>query len=284
MSDATAVLALVELGFTRVEAEAYVYLLQHGAQTGYAVAQGLGKAAAGAYKVLDALAARGAVEVGEDGARRYRPVPYEELLERMARSFSERRDRARAALVDLRPAEGDDRIWQLDDYGAVLARLRDMLGRAQRSALADLFPAMVDLLRPDLEATAARGVQVIVQAYREAAVEGARVVVARGDGERMQELWRAAWANLVIDGGEHLLSYVDPERNKVLQAMWSRSAYLGLLYTSGLACEMRARAAEWALDHPRDAAARRESDSLRTALDHHPAPALARALHGSKEE
>lgn len=279
MGDDDAVRTMADLGFTRVEAEAYVYLLRHGAQTGYAVAQGLGKAAAGVYKVLESLAARGAVEVGEDGSRRYRPVPFEELLEQLSRAFVDRRDRARAALADLRPAEGDDRIWQIDDYGAVLARLRDMLARAERTVLADLFPAMVDVLRPDLEGAAERGAAVVVQVYRQAVLRGVRVIVAREDGERQIQVWRATWANLVIDDGEHLLSYLEPERERVLQAVWSRSAYLGLLYRSGLTCEMRARAAEWALDHPDDEAARRDCAELRRAFDDHPPPRLARALH-----
>ena len=41
---------LMQIGFTQLESEVYLYLLTEGAHTGYAVAKAIGKAVANVYK------------------------------------------------------------------------------------------------------------------------------------------------------------------------------------------------------------------------------------------
>src|SRR5262245_45961392 len=127
--------ALEELGFSRVEAEVYLFLLERGPASGYAIAQGLGKAAAGVYKVLDGLTARGAAGVDAGSTRLYRAAPREELLDGLARRFEERRERAARALAEVREIQGDDRVYRIEAFDAAVDRFREMLGRARSVAL-----------------------------------------------------------------------------------------------------------------------------------------------------
>lgn len=248
MASDEVVRAVEDLGFTRVESEVYVWLLARGPASGYAIAQGLGKAAAGVYKVLDALTSRGAASVDVGQTRLYRAAPHEELLASLSRRFELRRERARDALADLRRPAVDDRVYQIASYDAVFDRARDLLGRARHLALADVFPQVLDAVRPDLEAAAARGVSVGVQVYRAPEAPLAVTLVAPAhDGEAILANWRGAWLNLVVDCEQHLLAHLDPDRRAVVQAVWSASPYLTLIYHGALGSEMRARAAEHAL-------------------------------------
>src|SRR5262245_37662340 len=102
MADEERVRTLVELGFTALEAEAYVCLLRESPATGYRVAQLLGRPAAGIYKTLESLAGKGAALIHEDASRLYRAVPVDELLARLERRFAARRADAARALSELR--------------------------------------------------------------------------------------------------------------------------------------------------------------------------------------
>lgn len=267
-----AVLAVEELGFTRVESEVYVWLLARGPASGYAIAQGLGKAAAGVYKVLDALVSRGAATVDIGQTKLYRAVPHDELLAWMSRRFEVRRDRARDALADLARPAVDDRVYQIAAYDAVFARARELLGVARHLVLADVFPQVLDAVRPDLEAAARRGAVVGVQVYRPATL-AVNLVAPAHDGEAILSRWRGAWLNLVVDCEQHLLAHLDPDRHAVVQAVWSASPYLTLIYHGALGSEMRARAAERALatGEPAD---RAHADAVRRLVSRSDLPAV----------
>src|SRR5215813_11412219 len=105
MNDATA--ALVELGFTALEAEIYTWLAGETSATGYRIAQGIGKPVANTYKAIESLHNKGAILIEEDENRLCRAVPAGELLRALERGFASRRDHAARALANLARPEGD---------------------------------------------------------------------------------------------------------------------------------------------------------------------------------
>lgn len=246
MSHPDATRALVSLGFSRVEAEVYVFLVEHAPATGYGIAKGLGKAAAGVYKVLDSLIAKGAVTVDDGGVRLHRAAPHGELLQRLRRQFDEQQQLAEQALSSLRTAERDDRVYRLAELEAVLGRFAQMMARAERIALVDVFPELLPRVRDDLEGAAARGVQVVVQLYRPAELEVSRTVLVPS-GESVLARWRASWLNAVIDSSEVLLSMVSSEEDKVYQAIWSTSPFLSLVQHGGQVAELMVHAVNTAI-------------------------------------
>jgi hypothetical protein len=229
--------SLAAIGFTELEAEVYVCLLGESPATGYRVAQLLGKPVANTYKALESLRNKGAV-VAEDGESRLcRAVPAEELLSQLDRRFQEHRRRAGRALARLKGNPEDQRVYQLHTPVQVLERCRSMLAGCRSVAVLDAFPDTLEELRPDLEAASARGVGVAVKAYRPAQVAGVSVVV-HPEGEAVLGRWPGQWLNLVVDGREHVLAFLTPDRDAVHQAVWSGSAYLSWVYHCALANEV----------------------------------------------
>jgi HTH-type transcriptional regulator, sugar sensing transcriptional regulator len=229
--------ALVDLGFTGLEAEVYAFLLQESPATGYRIAQGIGKPAANTYKAIESLEAKGAVLVEEAENRLCRAVPVEELLSRLERTFAKRRERAAQALTALKEPVGDDRIYQIRSREQVLERGRTMLARGSVVALVDAFPEPLEELRPAIEEAARRGIILGVKAYRMITIPGVEVLVDP-KGERTISSWPGQWVNLVVDGHEHLISFLTPDGSGVNQAIWSGSAYLSWVYHSALSAEI----------------------------------------------
>lgn len=237
MSAEQSVRALVELGFTGLEAEVYTALAQHPPMTAYRVAQLLGKPAANVYKAVESLQVKGAVIVDDGASRVCYAVPSEERLGLLERGFRESRGRAAAALAELQSVPADDRVYQLRSRDQVMERCLRMLERAERVALLDAFPGPLGELRGAAEAAAARGVTVGVKAYEPTALRGAEVFV-HPEGRAVIRRWPGQWVNVVADGREHLLALLTRDGAGVHQAVWSESNYLSWVYHSAVAGEL----------------------------------------------
>ncbi len=221
--------ALAALGFTGLEAECYAFLVRESPATGYRVAQALSKPAANVYKALEALQHKGALLVDEGESRLFRAVPSQELLARLTRSFGERRARAERALAGLQGAGEDDRVYQLHEREQVLERCRTMLSRARHNAVLDVCPLPLEALRPDIEAAAARGVEVVLKVFEPAEVAGAEVVL-NANAQAVMGLYPGQWVILIVDGAEFLLTFLEPDGVGVHQAIWSGSTCLSYLF------------------------------------------------------
>jgi sugar-specific transcriptional regulator TrmB len=229
--------ALTALGFTRLEAEVYTLLLRESPVTGYRVAQALGKPAANVYKAIESLENKGAVLVDDGESRMCRALPAEELLRQMERGFQERKNQAARALAELRHSGEDDRVYQLKSREQVFERCRNMLARCKKLALLDAFPDPLEELRPDIEAAAARGVQVTVKAFLPTEVAGAEVVL-NPRGQAVMDLYPGHWLIALVDGAELLVASLTPDRRGIHQAIWSESVTLAYIYHASFAAEI----------------------------------------------
>jgi sugar-specific transcriptional regulator TrmB len=229
--------SLVDLGLTGTEAEVYTALLQESPATGYAIAKALGKPVANVYKGIQTLHEKGVVAVDEGETRLCRPVPLEELLERLEREFRGRRDRARVALAELPGPALDARVYHMRSREQVLERARRMLASATRVALLDVFPEPFELLRGDIREAAQRGVEVAAKVYAPAELPAVELVL----GARAREIrdrWPGEWLNVVADGAQLLLALLRPGSGGVVQAVYSGSPYLSWVVHSSMACEL----------------------------------------------
>jgi sugar-specific transcriptional regulator TrmB len=229
--------ALTSLGFSEIEALVYCFLLQESPATGYRVSHAIGKPTANTYKAIAALAQRGALIVDDSESRLCRAVPYQELLERLQNDFDARRRSAEGELSKLRRASGDDRVYQLTSVEQVLERARAMLSAAKRACLLDLFPGAVTLLASDLEATAKRGVTVVVRAYQATTVKGVALVVAR-DASRVLSVWPGEQMSIAVDGDQFMMALLAKDGQSVHQAIWSNSTFLSCLQYNALHVEL----------------------------------------------
>jgi sugar-specific transcriptional regulator TrmB len=229
--------SLVALGLTTLEAEIYRFLLQESPATGYRIAQGLGKPTANVYKALDTLRAKSALLVLEGEPRRFRPVPVDELLDRLQRQFERHLEQSRDALRQLPGPADDDGIYHLDGRDAVLDRARQMLDRARSNVLLDVFPLPLAEVTPALHVCAERDVRVAVKVYAPARLAGVEVVLSP-DHESVRRRWPVQWLNLVVDAQELMIAVLDGEGEEVLQAIWTRNAWISFILEGALAHEI----------------------------------------------
>lgn len=236
--------ALGALGFTALEAEVYAALVKESPVTAYKIAQTLGKAGANVYKAVESLANKGAVIVDDGESRMLRAVPPKELLARLENEFATTRRKAERALERLDGTRDDDRVYQLKTREQVMERARAMLDRARDIAIVDVFPEPLEEIRDAIVRAAARGVRTLVQVYAPlSSASDARGSLGKAEVQLSPQAtlqlaaWRGQWLNVVVDGSEHMLALLRSKRGDVVQAIWSGSAYLSVIYLSGVLAE-----------------------------------------------
>jgi hypothetical protein len=195
------------MGLTTLEAEIYVYLLQHAPASGYKIAKGIGRSFPSTYKAVAALQAKGAVLVDDDKKRLSRAVPVEELMSQLERRFRQSRSAAAAALDQLPVTPDDNRIYQLTSVDQVYERARRLLEECEQRALLELFPGPLARLRESIEQTAARGADLTARVYEPTNLRDVRLIHSPF-GEQDLGIFKTQWLALLIDGRQFLLAHL----------------------------------------------------------------------------
>lgn len=248
---------LLDLGYTALESEVYVLLLQEGPLTGYRVAQGLGKPAANTYKALESLAQKGAVTLDDSEKRIYSPVPAEEFLRQLDRRYASRREQAREALSGLEHSRRDDRIYRLATREQIAERCQSILERSEFAVLIDGDSGFLSDLRSAIEEASKRGVQVLIKAYEPLEIVGARVI----ERVRPEEIRAGVPGESFVldaDGKEYLLARLE-EDGSVHHAIWTQAVtlafqgYMGLINEFTLTSMMNCLRTETSVEELREA-------------------------------
>jgi sugar-specific transcriptional regulator TrmB len=232
--------ALEGLGFSRLEAAIYSFLAGHSPATGYRVAQAIGKPVANTYKGLSALASRGVVVVEDGPSRLCRAVAADELFGKLQKDLQAKCSRAADALAKVEKSGEDGRVYRLDSRQQVLERTRQMIRGAREVVLISAFPEPLEEIREELESAAARGVKVLLKAYRPVEVKGMELIFSN-EGEELLEMFPGQELNLTTDA-EQMLVAVLPRKEqeddeRIIQAVWSASVFLSVLHYNGLYSE-----------------------------------------------
>lgn len=238
MSSATHIDSLVDLGFTRLEAEAYSWLVEHSPATGYKVAKGINKPTANTYKAIESLQEKGAVVADNSDSKLCRATPPDELLDRLAQRFADLRRKAADGLSRLSASDGDDRIYQLESADQVRQKLGKMIESARHLVVLDLFPEAVYWVEEQAHKAAKRGVRVAMKVYEPTVIEGVDTVYDQR-GKDLKKIWPGVVANAAIDGREFLQAHLSEDGNDVIQAIWSASPFLAQSHLQTLAGEIK---------------------------------------------
>ncbi len=233
MSRLASVQALEDLGFTRVEAEVYVYLIHNSPATGYRIAKAIDRTRGATYKVLATLASKGAIESDSQKAGKWRAVPPAEFLNQLERRFLQGKKRANEALETIKPAPPDYYIYQMRTVEQVYERARTMLASCTEFALVDVFPLALEKLRDDIRRTIERGIKVAIDVYAPDDVPGARMIRSFRGFDYLKEL-PLNWITLSTDGEELLVAVLSEDDERVLQATWSANTFLARVLSSYL--------------------------------------------------
>ena len=204
---------MMSLGFTDLEARAYVALIGADGDTGYAVAKRIGRPTANTYKALASLQEKGAVLVSSGKARRYRAVPVETLVESLGRKFSTDQDRLVNAIEQLDSSAPAPGTYSLETPDQVMYSARKLIASATTRLFIDVTPWVLGNLRESIVVAVESGVETVVKCTDDVVVAGAMVL--RESRESTAEL-----ISVVADGNEYLEAVLTGGGAEVLQSVW----------------------------------------------------------------
>ena len=228
---------LIQIGFTQLESEIYLYLLTQGAHTGYAVAKAKGKAVANVYKAIERLAQKGAVEQSSGNSKQCVAVPWRQLITSETNKFNSNMEALTSALTRLPEHQDDEQVYQIKNATQVKEQAVRMIENAQHVILANVEPQAMDWLKDPLIEAAARGVEVRIKAYEEVDMPGV-IVVIRQNGSQIYGKTNDVQLYLCADGKEMLTALLTLDTNDVIQAFRSKSALMTLMLYNELLYEL----------------------------------------------
>lgn len=212
---------LQKLDFTEYEAKAYLALLEQSPLTGYGVARNSGVPRSKVYEVLEGLIASGAVLASHGDPTRYGPLPPQELIALRRREAEASIRAAESGLAHYASSSANRGvIWDITGRKEILQRVREVVGRARRRVLLQVWAEDAPELRAALAASAEGGVEVVVVAYGDPGYGFARVYLHEPGAELITAEYGGRWVILSIDSVEIVAGIVSLENES--RAAWSR--------------------------------------------------------------
>ncbi len=226
-----------ELGFNTLEAEVYVGLLKHGAQTAYKIGKLIGRPTANVYKAVDVLSREGAIEVMEGDVRVCKALPIETVVKQLETAYKRKTGNAIDALNKIKEAKSEEGIYTLQTADSVFQRVKEMIARAEQIIVLDAFPGTLQQVLPVLNEAAKRGLEVFVQAYSATEMDKRIAVVIPDQATDALQYWEAQQINIVVDGKEMLVALFNKDLSVLVQANYSNNLYLSCMMHSGIISE-----------------------------------------------
>ena len=228
---------LMQLGFTKSESDVYLYLLTEGANTGYAVAKGIGKAVANVYKAIDSLAKKGAVEQTSGKNKLCIAVDWQQLIASESTKFKANIDSLAKCLEALPTKKNDEQVYQIQNAEHVKELSVSLIEKAKHILLADLEPKTLDWVKQPLIEAAERGVEVRVKVYEPVVLPGV-ITTLRMQGQQVYTETDDINFSICSDGNEMLTALLTSDSQNVIQAFRSQSALLTLTFYNKLLYEL----------------------------------------------
>lgn len=228
---------LIQIGFTQLESDVYLYLLTEGAHTGYAVAKAIGKAVANVYKAIERLAQKGAVEQSSGKNKQCIAVPWRQLITSETKKFNSNMDALSQALTRLPEHQDDEQVYQIKNAAQVKDQAVRIIENAEHVILANVEPQAMSWLFEPLIAAARRGVEVRIKVYEAIKLPGV-IVVLRQNGRQVYSKTKDVQLTLCADGKEMINALLTLDTTKVIQAFRSKSALMTLMLYNQLLYEL----------------------------------------------
>lgn len=228
---------LKQFGFTELEAKIYIALLEEPNSTGYRIAQILGKPMPNTYKALNNLKNKKAVISDESlKIQVYSAVPISEYLDYKTLEFNTRKKALEVQLKHYETKKIDGGIHRLDNFDDIFSRAQIMIHNAQDIILVDAFPNMLEKLIDMLVAVSKTGIRVMVKSYKPLSIQDVELIYSEKDSMIVNQYF-GEWLNIVVDGKENLLCFVDKDERRVFEAFWSKNLFLSLIIYNGFSNE-----------------------------------------------
>lgn len=166
--------ALIRLGFSQYEAQAYTALVGQEPMNGSEVSKRAGMPPSKVYETLARLEAKGAVLANHSEPVRYSAVPHGDVLASLRAKFGADLDIVTAALDRLPAADEPGLVWSLHNKDAIDRAFIRVIAGARASIFAGVWDEELDQLGPHLEAASQRGIETHVAIYGKRTLTGPR--------------------------------------------------------------------------------------------------------------
>lgn len=223
---------LIAIGFNKLEADVYIYLLSHPPATAYKIGKEINKPTANVYKAIDSLSVKGAVLIEDNKNKLCKAVNSQEFIAAYTSETINNAARAEKALANFNVEVLDQNSYKIQSVALVFERFQNMMDRCKKIAVIDAFPNVLELLVPIIEKAANRNIDIYVEAYKPIEIKNVSVVCP-DIGEQNLQHWNSQQLNLIIDGEEHLITLMDNDLTNVIQATWSNNIYMSCMLHAG---------------------------------------------------
>ncbi len=205
---------LGNVGFSGLEVDVYLALLEEPNSSGYHVAQKIGKLVGSTYKALDSLRSKGAVLADEKS----RPTTYvalsiSEYMETRRRDLEVLQAQIEREMEDVAALPAHGGIFELESIAHVYERCRSLLRGARDVVLLNIDARPLEELRPELTAAADRGVKVLIKT---------RAPVSATPSD----VWTGDELGVAVDFREYVQAFLKMDGSGVEEAIWVRQPHL----------------------------------------------------------
>lgn len=224
------------LGFTGVEAQIYIFLLQYPRSTGYEISKGIGVPRANTYQALETLVAKEHILAVSRDPVRYAPVPPAALLRRVQEETARRCHELEQQLTALERPETVGHFWELREQSRIEQRLIELINTATHRIAASLWAEDLNWLTEPLQAARQRGCTIILNLFGEASINFATIYRHEGP----EKVVGGHVVALAIDFSEALVASLDVPATgvetqnrtlvRVVEKLIRDEAYLASIY------------------------------------------------------
>ena len=211
---------LLNLGFTKYEAQVYLALVSDSPLNGSRLSRVSGVPRANIYNVLDGLKERGILMEVEKGV--YAPLPPSELLKQLQRRRDEDLSVFKAVTDALKHQDRQEYIWSITGFTKVMAKAKEMIASAEREVFVRLFPEEGTRLKKSLKEAEARGVEIKYVSFGPVPVTFDCQVV-HPEIETLTRLMDGRSINIVVDYREAIAGVLETGPEKLSRVAWAKN-------------------------------------------------------------
>jgi len=213
---------LKELGFSQYEATCYMALVGEHPVNGSQLSKISGIARSRIYDVLRSLISKGYVI--EINASQYAPLPSDELIRRLKKSFETNLGAFETQLLNSTRKEDFEYIWTITGYDNVMQRAVEMINEAKEEIYVRLFSEADRRLNPYLEEAQLRGVKIRYIAMGEIPMKF-DVMVMHPDHEHLQQTIGGRSIEVIMDKREALVGVFETGHEDISPINWTRNQW-----------------------------------------------------------
>lgn len=213
---------LKELGFSQYEATCYMTLASHHPINGSQLSKISGIARSRIYDVVRNLIAKGYVI--EVNAGQYAPLPSDELIRRLKRSFDANIDAFELEISNASKKEDFEYVWTLKGYDNVMEKAVEMIREAEDEIYVRLFPEADSRLSRHLVKADKRGVKIRYVAMGNIAKKFDVQVLHPGQ-DKLQQTIGGRSIEVITDKKEALVGVFENGNEDASPINWTRNQW-----------------------------------------------------------